>query len=304
MRALLTAAALVLAASSAGAQQRTTIPDIAQRNDVNRPGGVSVSPLISGTIRTPDELIQRLVSINLADFKYAKARAKAAGNFVTLPCWAAWVDLLEKAQATLKDDAGTDLVKPDPHAFSDLEAASELLQALQVDGRRGQEVGGSAHRRHPGRRRGHWRPPAVPDPMTGASDHAFSSNRLFEWTTAAMMVGIAFCVAVSPKTISFGGFYLMQDVGLTPEIIGVAFTLGGCLRAAALFANGNWPVYGPMCRVVGAALGAVLWAQMSWALYRWSLAQGYVSIGVVVYGCLTLSEMISCGRAARDGRPR
>lgn len=124
----------------------------------------------------------------------------------------------------------------------------------------------------------------------------------FEYTTSAMMIGIAIDVAIYPKAISYGSFFLLRDIGMTPEMIGVAFTILGCLRMAALFANGRWPDYGPMCRVFGAMMGALLWAQMAWALYRWSIGQGYVAIGVIVYACLAASELVSCGRAARDGR--
>lgn len=133
-----------------------------------------------------------------------------------------------------------------------------------------------------------------------ATSHCY--NRLFEWMTALMMVGIAVTIALSPKAIAFGGFYLMQDIGLTPAILGVLFSLGGCLRVAGLYANGNWPIYGPRLRAGCALGGAVIWAQMFLALIKWSSQSGYVSIGVPVYLFLTIGEFISCYRAARDGR--
>lgn len=139
--------------------------------------------------------------------------------------------------------------------------------------------------------------------MMQSSPH-HCSNRLFEWTTSGAMLGIALCVAISPKTVTSGGFYLMQNVGLSPAALGVLFTLGGCLRIAALYANGSWPSYGPKCRAAGAALGALLWGQMTIALFKWSWDQDYIAIGVCVYAALTISEMISCGRATRDGRTR
>lgn len=131
-------------------------------------------------------------------------------------------------------------------------------------------------------------------------NHCF--NRLFEWMTALMMVVIAVIVAVNPKTVEFGGFYLMRDIGLTASALGTLFMAGGCLRIAALFANGHWPVYGPRFRAGCALMGAVIWMQMLLALTAWSTKSGYISIGVAVYFFLTVGELISCYRAAADVR--
>lgn len=132
--------------------------------------------------------------------------------------------------------------------------------------------------------------------------HSHCFNRLFEWMTASMMVVIAIIVAVNPKTVEFGGFYLMRDIGLTASALGTLFMAGGCLRIAALFANGHWPVYGPRLRAACALMGAVIWMQMLLALTAWSTKSGYISIGVSVYFFLTVGELISCYRAAADVR--
>lgn len=128
------------------------------------------------------------------------------------------------------------------------------------------------------------------------------ANRLFEWMTALMMLGIAGTIAASPRTIASGGFHLMQNVGLTPTLLGWLFSMGGCLRIAGLYANGHWPVYGPWARAGCALAGAGLWAQMCLALIPWSGKSGYISIGIPVYAVLALGEIISCYRAASDGR--
>lgn len=95
-----------------------------------------LSPFVpAGGIKTPDQLIKNLQALSLADFQYALARAKSANNTITQPCWQAWVDLLTKAQAPMVGPDGKALEKPaDGHLFSDLEDASELIQALQVGG--------------------------------------------------------------------------------------------------------------------------------------------------------------------------
>lgn len=135
-------------------------------------------------------------------------------------------------------------------------------------------------------------------------DSTCPPQRLFEWMTACMMIGIAVTVGANPKTIEFGGFYLMRDIGLTAGALGILFMAAGGLRIAALFANGRWPVYGPRFRAGCALMGAVIWMQMLLALTAWSARNGYISIGVSVYAFLTVGEMISCYRAASDVRHR
>jgi hypothetical protein len=138
--------ALALAASPAPAQQKgtaaartvpgvipgTTVPcDPANlipgcRNadgTVNRAGSGLSNPLANLT----DDVIAKL----LADFTYAAARAHATNNTVTAPCWDTWVKLLTAQSAPLKDAAGNALTKPDPHAVTDAELASELINQLQ-----------------------------------------------------------------------------------------------------------------------------------------------------------------------------
>ena len=130
------------------------------------------------------------------------------------------------------------------------------------------------------------------------------SNRLFEWMTALMMVGIAVTIAASPRAIAGGGFTLMENVGLTPGVVVIAFLLAGAARMAALYANGHWPFYGPWCRAIGAVTGAVIWAQMGLSMLVSSVTGDFVPLGVPVYLVLTAGEIISCYRAASDGRSR
>ena len=78
-----------------------------------------------------DNLTDDVLRKILADVTYAKALAKAAGNDVTLPCWAAWVDLVTSQTAPLKDDAGNVLTQPDPHFFVAAERASEFINQIQ-----------------------------------------------------------------------------------------------------------------------------------------------------------------------------
>jgi len=129
------------------------------------------------------------------------------------------------------------------------------------------------------------------------------SGRLFEWMTSLMMLGMAVVIAINPQTVKAGGFYLMARIGLTAPVLAVLFTFVGCLRVAALIANGVYPVWGPRARAASALFSAALWSQMMLALVAWSAQQNYLSIGVPVYLFLTFGELVSCYRAATDARP-
>lgn len=127
-------------------------------------------------------------------------------------------------------------------------------------------------------------------------------NRQTEWTVALFMIGAGITLTASPQSVEMGGFALVSRVGLTAEMLRVFFIIGGCLRAASLYANGHWPRYGPGIRAACAILGGILWLQMSYVLYVWSHGLGYVSLGVSFYGVLALTEGVSAFRAIRDGR--
>ncbi len=136
------------------------------------------------------------------------------------------------------------------------------------------------------------------------SNPIHGNGRLFEWMTSLMMLGMAIVIGLNPQTVKVGGFYLLANIGLTAPMLGVLFTFISCARIAALVANGIWPTWGPRARAGCALMGAALWVQMMSALAAWSSHNGYISIGVPVYLCLTLGELISCYRAATDVRIR
>jgi hypothetical protein len=133
--------------------------------------------------------------------------------------------------------------------------------------------------------------------------HSRFELRLFEWMTSLMMIGIALTIMFDSRTIQQGGFYLIQNVGLTPDVLGILFTVGGAVRMLALRANGVWPIWGPRLRASCALGGALIWCQMGIALVKWSASEGYLSIGCAVYFVLALGELISCWRAGFDMHP-
>src|SRR5258708_38911234 len=146
--------------------------------------------------------------------------------------------------------------------------------------------------------------PTVITLVTAGRSTRHCANRLFEWITAAMMMGIAVTIAVSPQAVDDGGFHLMKNLGLTPTILAVLFFVASISRAIGLYANGRWPIYGPWCRALGAAVGVIIWAQMFLSLIKWSGQSGYVFLDVSVYLFLTIGELVSCYRAASDAQSR
>lgn len=127
-------------------------------------------------------------------------------------------------------------------------------------------------------------------------------TRQAEWTMAIIMLGQALTISLSPQTVVLGGFHLLGTLGLTADILFLCFFLGGAMRAASLYANGHWPVVGPVLRVCCAVGGAVLWLQMAYSLIVWSHDSGYISMGVSVYIGIAIGEFISVYRAVQDGR--
>jgi hypothetical protein len=125
---------------------------------------------------------------------------------------------------------------------------------------------------------------------------AHCGNRLFEWVSAAMLLGIGLILVVSPQAVELGAFRHLPG-GLWP-----LFVLFALARAFGLWANGHWDVIGPRLRALGALVGAMLWFQMFIALLMQASEVGSASLGVAVYPCLVMGELISCYRAAGDVR--
>jgi hypothetical protein len=128
-------------------------------------------------------------------------------------------------------------------------------------------------------------------------------NRLFEWLTSLMMLGIAVVLAISPNSIANGNFHILLATGFTAALVGPLFTLCGVTRLLALYANGVWQPWGPYCRAAGALVGAGIWGQMLFALAYNSQFTNSLSMGLPVYLFLMVGELISCYRAASDVRP-
>ncbi|MCP1832851.1 hypothetical protein [Bradyrhizobium sp. USDA 4545] len=122
-------------------------------------------------------------------------------------------------------------------------------------------------------------------------------NRLAEVATSAMMLMLAVHIAIWPDSIRASAFRQILDV-LPEAWLGWGFAIAGCLRIAALIANGAWQFYGPIMRAIGALSGALIWFQMCIALYHLVPSVGSPpSPGIPVYFTLSVVELVSMYRA-------
>lgn len=125
-------------------------------------------------------------------------------------------------------------------------------------------------------------------------------NRRMEWSLSAMMVGCGILLLLVHGSIAGSAFRLMLDVGMRQETLGPFFFTFGLLRALALWHNGNWPVWGPRLRAVGALAGMSIWGQLLLALVGFGLTTGLWPLGVPVFFVLLVDEGLAIDRAVRD----
>lgn len=130
----------------------------------------------------------------------------------------------------------------------------------------------------------------------------FRQYSLFEWCAAFMMLGMAVCIFLTPKTIELGAFRFMAHAGLTALPAFLLLFIAGTLRICALLANGRWQ-YGSLARVVGGIVGAFFWFQLAVALVLLTGVTGTLSIGIPVYLILMAGEMYSGYRVGLEAGP-
>lgn len=137
----------------------------------------------------------------------------------------------------------------------------------------------------------------------------YSTNRLFEWCMAIMMVLIALTLALPGNTLDRAAVRAVAELGLTEESIAALFGMVGAARVLALWLNGHinngrtWP-NGANIRAVGAAIGCVFMGQFTVALFWDSYITGLASLFVPVLGTLAAGEAMSCYVARLDAVDR
>lgn len=125
-------------------------------------------------------------------------------------------------------------------------------------------------------------------------------NRLFEWYAAVALTLLGLHTLVWPHAVGASAFRLMLDF-VPPQNLAAFFLMVGLLRGAALIANGQWPFIGPHLRALGALCGAVIWLQMTVALFLLiELQRTPPSPGIPVYFAMFVAELAATYRAAAD----
>jgi hypothetical protein len=133
---------------------------------------------------------------------------------------------------------------------------------------------------------------------------AHCRNRLFEWTMTCALFALGVHLLIWPDAIKASSFRILLNVIGSDSMMAFYLLVGG-FRAVALYLNGNWPVWGPQVRALGALAGAVVWLQMDIALAQLAPAVGTPpSPGIPVYTALFIAELYSTYRAAADARLR
>ena len=133
----------------------------------------------------------------------------------------------------------------------------------------------------------------------------YSSERLFEWCMAVMMIFIALTLAVPGDTLERAALRPIAALGANEENMAVFFSLCGGLRAFALFMNGhinNGRVFpsGANIRAVGALLSALVWGQLTLALFLDAFQANSASLNIPIFGTLTMFELLTCFIARKD----
>jgi hypothetical protein len=104
-------------------------------------GDPSTGIQLTGNIKVDAEALwTKIQAAALTDLQYASAMAGAAntnGGAIRKQCWDAIIVVNQQANgAGLKDPVtGQPMVKPDPHVFTDVETAAEVLDNLSPQGK-------------------------------------------------------------------------------------------------------------------------------------------------------------------------
>lgn len=122
-------------------------------------------------------------------------------------------------------------------------------------------------------------------------------GRQTEVLTTLVLISLSIHLSLWPQSVANSSFNHLLNY-IQPNLLSFFFGLFGFLRFAALIANGTWPKYGPYLRAAGAFAGALIFANMSAALYQNVLSNGtQPSPGIPVYIILSLFELLSIYRA-------
>lgn len=127
---------------------------------------------------------------------------------------------------------------------------------------------------------------------------------LFECVTTFVMLSMAVTIIALPATIQRGDYRYMLVDGFTPFVPGLFFAVVGVVRVVAFYGNGNWPLWGPRLRALGAAGGAFAWFWICTSLGYLTIVTGTLPLEIFVWFGLTAGEILSMARAGADVRTK
>jgi hypothetical protein len=101
--------------------------------------------------------------------------------------------------------------------------------------------------------------------------------------------------------VTFTGAFAFAKLWGYGDAVNVAMWIAGMVRAGALIANGNIPIWGPKLRCYSAMVAGQLWLLFAGTLIYDAFTTGKISLGIACYGSLLVGELYAVGRASRDG---
>lgn len=133
----------------------------------------------------------------------------------------------------------------------------------------------------------------------------YSSERLFEWFVAVFMFLAALTLVLPGDALERAALRPIVEIGFTEENMATFFGIIGTARGLALYLNGhinNGRVFpnGANIRAICALLGAAIWGQMTLALAIDAIHANAPSLGIPLFGSLTMFELLTCFIARKD----
>jgi hypothetical protein len=124
----------------------------------------------------------------------------------------------------------------------------------------------------------------------------YCRNRAIEWQCALVMIGMSLIIVLLPIKETASLRFALAFVGIKPALLSLFVGLVAVVRIVALYLNGRLHPRGPDLRFAGAALGALTWALMGFAVVYSDAPDWDIPIYVGLLG----TELYSCLRAGRD----
>ena len=129
-----------------------------------------------------------------------------------------------------------------------------------------------------------------------------NADRSIEWFSALAMLVLATILVMPGDTMAGPSFREFDHYGLNEARLAAALGIVGAVRVVALWINGRWP-RGPMLRIGGSVIGAMIWGQIAWLITLGALLNnGTISTDTGIYTLLAIGEILSIYKAAFDAR--